>query len=73
MALLLEEAAVRAVLPMADLIPAMEHALGSFSAGEVQQPVRTVLEVGPDRAYFGVMPACTGRAMGAKQIGRAHV
>ena len=68
MALLLEEAAVRAVLPMADLIPAMEHALGSFSAGEVQQPVRTVLEVGPDRAYFGVMPACTGRAMGAKLV-----
>lgn len=68
MALLLDEAAVRAVLPMADLIPTMEHALGSFSAGEVQQPVRTVLEVGPDRAYFGVMPACTGRAMGAKLV-----
>ncbi len=68
MALLLDEAAVRAVLPMADLIPAMEQALGAFSAGEVQQPVRTVLEVGPDRAYFGVMPAYTGGAMGAKLV-----
>lgn len=68
MALLLDEAAVRAVLPMADLIPAMEQALGAFSAAEVQQPVRTVLEVGPDRAYFGVMPAYTGGAMGAKLV-----
>lgn len=68
MAILLDEASVRAVLPMADLIPAMEQALGAFSAGEVQQPVRTVLEVGPDRAYFGVMPAYTGGALGAKLV-----
>jgi ornithine cyclodeaminase len=55
--LLLSEADVRAVLPMADLIDAMQGALRQFSAGRVTQPVRTVLEVGPDRAYFGVMPA----------------
>jgi len=55
--LLLTESDVRAVLPMGDLIGAMEGALRQFSAGRVAQPVRTVLEVGPDRAYFGVMPA----------------
>ena len=54
---LLSESDVRAVLPMTDLIAAMEGALAQFSAGAVTQPVRTVLEVGADRAYFGVMPA----------------
>ena len=42
---------------MADLIHAMSGALSGFSAGRVSQPVRTVLEVGPERAYFGIMPA----------------
>src|SRR5262245_29060586 len=42
---------------MPDLITAMESALAQFSSGKVTQPVRTVLEVGADRAYFGVMPA----------------
>lgn len=68
--LLLSEADVRAVLPMADLIDAMEGALRQFSAGRVVQPVRTVLEVGPDRAYFGVMPAALDDppAVGAKLV-----
>ena len=34
---------------MADLIAAMEAALARFSAGEVLQPVRSVLMVGPSR------------------------
>ena len=55
--LLLTEHDVRAVLPMADLIDAMEQALAQYSAGRVVQPVRTVVQVGPERAYFGVMPA----------------
>jgi ornithine cyclodeaminase len=55
--LVLTEADVRAVLPMPDLISAMARALGEFSSGRVAQPVRTVLEVGADRAFFGVMPA----------------
>jgi ornithine cyclodeaminase len=55
---------------MADLITAMEGALAQFSAGAVTQPVRTVLEVGPDRAYFGVMPASLDDppAVGAKLV-----
>ena len=54
---LLNEAQVKSLLPMADLIEAMEDALARFSAGDVLQPVRTVLTVGPTHAYFGLMPA----------------
>ncbi len=54
---LLNEAQVKALLPMADLIAVMEDAVARYSAREVLQPVRTVLMVGPTRAYFGVMPA----------------
>lgn len=55
---------------MADLIPAMESALAKFSAGEVLQPVRTVLTVGPTKAYYGLMPAYipTPASMGAKLV-----
>jgi len=54
---LLTESHVTALLPLADLITAMETALARFSAGEVLQPVRTVLSVGPTKAYYGLMPA----------------
>jgi ornithine cyclodeaminase/alanine dehydrogenase-like protein (mu-crystallin family) len=54
---LLTEHHVATLLPPGDLIAAMEAALARYSAGEVQQPVRTVLAVGPKKAYFGVMPA----------------
>jgi ornithine cyclodeaminase len=70
MPLLLAERDIRAVLPMADLIEAMESALVAYSRGDVTQPVRTVLEVGPDRAYFGLMPASLDHppAVGAKLV-----
>ena len=54
---LLTEDHVRGLLPMAELITAMESAVARFSAREVLQPVRTVLTVGPTKAYFGLMPA----------------
>lgn len=57
MPLLLSEQDVRIVLTMDDLIPAMREALAQFSAGGVQQPLRTVLQVGAQHAFFGVMPA----------------
>jgi ornithine cyclodeaminase len=68
--LLLTEHDVRALLPMADAIDAMEGALARFSAGEVQQPVRTVLTVGPTRAFFGLMPASIAEpaVLGAKLV-----
>lgn len=67
---LLTEQHVHSLLPMSDLIPAMESALARFSAGEVQQPVRTVLTVGPTKAYYGLMPAVmpAPAAMGAKIV-----
>ena len=53
----LDEQAVRARLRMPDLINAMERALVEFSAGRVQQPVRTVLEFGTAGGLFGLMPS----------------
>jgi alanine dehydrogenase len=54
---LLTEDHVTSLLPMAELITAMESAVARFSAGEVLQPIRTVLTVGPTKAFFGLMPA----------------
>jgi ornithine cyclodeaminase/alanine dehydrogenase-like protein (mu-crystallin family) len=73
MPVLLSESDVRAVLPMDDLISAMERALAQYSTGHVQQPVRTVLQPAP-QAFFGVMPAFVGaqapdeRALGTKLV-----
>jgi ornithine cyclodeaminase len=74
MTLLLTESDVRAVLPMPDLIVCMERALASHAAGQAAQPVRTVLEVGADRNFFGIMPAALHepRAMGAKLVTVFH-
>lgn len=67
---LLNETQVKSLLSMHDLIAAMESSLGRFSAGEVLQPVRTVLMVGPTRAYFGLMPAFIPQpaSLGAKLV-----
>jgi len=61
---------VRARLQMPELIDAMERALIEFSAGRVQQPVRTVLEFGGDRSLFGLMPSYVPSlpALGAKLV-----
>ncbi len=70
MPILLSEDDVRAVLSMDDLVRAMHEALAQFSAGDVQQPLRTVLEVGEQRAFFGVMPAFieTPAVLGTKLV-----
>ena len=70
MPLLLTERDVRVVLPMRELIPAMRAALIEYSNGAAQQPLRTVLEIGPDRSFFGIMPASLERppAMGTKLV-----
>jgi len=66
---LLNEADVKAVLTMNDLIETMAGALESFSAGRVVQPVRTVVTIG-DTAFFGTMPAFarSPAALGAKLV-----
>lgn len=57
MPLILTEREIRSVLTMPDLIEAMEAVLVEYSHGRTQQPLRTVLEVGGQKAFFGVMPA----------------
>jgi ornithine cyclodeaminase len=70
MPVLLSEQDVRIVLSMRDLIDAMEIALARFSSGDVVQPLRTVLEVGLQRAFVGVMPAFIAdpAALGTKVV-----
>jgi alanine dehydrogenase len=57
MPVLLSEQDVRIVLSMRDLVAAMETALARFSSGEVSQPLRSVIEVGLQKAFVGMMPA----------------
>jgi thiomorpholine-carboxylate dehydrogenase len=67
MTLFLDAQRVRELLPMADLIPAMEQALIDFSAGRAQQPLRTVMAVEPPGGYCYVMPA-VAQAIGVKIV-----
>jgi len=71
MALLLNEQQVRALLPIQDLANAMEHALMAYSSGRAEQPVRSVVDVGRDKNFFGLMPAHVAigsDALGAKLV-----
>ena len=74
MPLLLNESDIRACLDMPLLIDAMSGALAEFSAGRVTQPVRTVLDVGAEKNYFGVMPASidSRAAVGMKVVTVYH-
>jgi len=65
----LDEPAVQQRLQYQDLIPAIAQALAALSAGQVVQPVRTVLPVAPHKGFFAVMPAyADGGALGAKLV-----
>ena len=68
MTLTLSEPQIASVLTYERLIPAMERALAAFSAGDVMQPVRTVITVEDGQRFLGVMPAVTADAMGAKLV-----
>lgn len=70
MPLLLDERDVRSVLTMPDLIDSMRAALADYSGGRTQQPLRTVLELGEQRSFFGIMPASLAdpRAVGTKLV-----
>lgn len=65
-----DESAVRSRLPMPELIDAMERALVEFSAGNIEQPVRTVFPFGAERSLFGLMPSYVPSlpALGAKLV-----
>ena len=64
----LEESTVGRLLSMEEVIPAMERALADFSSGTVVQPVRTMLPIAEHEGFFGLMPAYTGSALGAKLV-----
>jgi ornithine cyclodeaminase/alanine dehydrogenase-like protein (mu-crystallin family) len=64
----LDEADVRAALRWDELIAAMERALAAFSAGEVLQPMRSMLTIEEGKRYLGVMPAAAKDAMGLKLV-----
>jgi alanine dehydrogenase len=70
MPVLLSEQDVRIVLSMRDLIDAMESALAQFSSRQVTQPLRSVIEVGLQKAFVGVMPAFISdpAALGTKVV-----
>jgi ornithine cyclodeaminase/alanine dehydrogenase-like protein (mu-crystallin family) len=63
-----DEEKVRALLSYDALIPAIRQALMDFSAGRVQQPLRTIVPAIPHGGWFGVMPAVYGSVMGAKMV-----
>jgi alanine dehydrogenase len=69
-ALILTEEDVRHLVSMDALIDAMEPALAAFSSREAVQPLRTVLQIGAQKAFFGVMPAHLPSlpALGAKMV-----
>lgn len=64
----LDEAGVRRLLRMEDVIPAMERALADFSGGKVVQPVRAIVPAAEHEGFLGLMPAYTGGALGAKLV-----
>jgi thiomorpholine-carboxylate dehydrogenase len=64
----LSEPEIAQLLRYEELIPAMERALTAFSAGQVMQPVRSILTVEKDQRFFGIMPAVTAAGMGAKLV-----
>jgi alanine dehydrogenase len=65
--LILDEAAVRRLLNMRALIPAVERALRALSAGEVAQPLRVMVPAGQG-GFLGSMPAYAGGQLGAKLV-----
>jgi ornithine cyclodeaminase/alanine dehydrogenase-like protein (mu-crystallin family) len=66
--MILDEDAVRGLLRMEELIPAMAAALAELSSGKVVQPVRVVVPVAEHRGFMGVMPAYGSGALGAKLV-----
>ena len=66
--LILDEAAVRKLLRMQALIPAMERALRALSAGEVVQPMRVIVPVAEWGGFLGSMPAYAGGNLGTKIV-----
>lgn len=72
MCMYIPEDQVRAVLTYRALIPAIRQALIDYSAGKVEQPLRTVLRVkdkaGNPTGWFATMPVIAGDYMAVKTV-----
>lgn len=68
MTLHLDDAAVRRLLRLEDLIPALRHAFIDLSAGRVVQPLRLVMELPSEHSLLFVKPALTREALAVKLI-----
>jgi ornithine cyclodeaminase/alanine dehydrogenase-like protein (mu-crystallin family) len=68
----ISEQEVRGVLTYEALIPAIRQALIDYSAGEVEQPPRSILRAGNTEGFrngwFAVMPVIAGDMMGVKTV-----
>jgi thiomorpholine-carboxylate dehydrogenase len=64
----LDDAAVRRLLVLEELMPALRRALIDLSAGRAVQPLRTVMELPSERSLLFVKPALTGEALAVKLI-----
>jgi ornithine cyclodeaminase/alanine dehydrogenase-like protein (mu-crystallin family) len=77
MSLFLGEDQIRQRLHYKDLIPALREAFIDYSAGRIQQPLRPLIAIPGQEAWFSVMPAVMGDVMGAKLVnvfpGNAHI
>ena len=77
MSLFLGEEQIRQRLHYEDLIPALRQAFIDYSAGRIQQPLRPLIAIPGQEAWFSVMPAVMGDVMGAKLVnvfpGNAHI
>ena len=68
MSLHLDDAAVRRLLRLEDLIPAMRQALIDLSAGRVVQPMRMVMDVPANGGMLFLKPALAGNSLATKLI-----
>jgi thiomorpholine-carboxylate dehydrogenase len=68
MRLQLDDAAVRRLLRLEDLLPAMRRALIDLSAGRVVQPLRSVMDLPGGQDFLMLKPALTPDALAVKLI-----
>jgi ornithine cyclodeaminase len=64
----LDDAVVRRLLRLDDLLAGMRRALIDLSAGRVLQPMRTVMDIPREQGLLFIKPALTGDALATKLI-----
>jgi ornithine cyclodeaminase len=64
----LDDAAVRRLLRLEALLPAIRQALIDLSAGKVVQPMRLVMDIPAEQGLLFVKPALTGNTLATKLI-----